>query len=62
MLIEIPQRIVEEMMEAVIIQKNGDIKSSDIRGEQVQRMEKHIAEIVCGIIEKEMIKRKYIWY
>lgn len=60
MQIEISQRTVEEIMEAIIIQRSGSLVSSDSRWEQVQRMEKHIAEIVCWIIEKEMIKRKFI--
>ena len=56
MLIELPQKIVEEILSAHHLQQ-WSIKSTEIRSRQVERLEAHISEIVCAIVVKEYIKK-----
>ena len=62
MLIEIPDRIAQEALEAHLIQQKWSINSAEIRSREVERRESHIAEIVCAIIAKEFVNRKLLSY
>ena len=60
MLIEVPNNIIEELIEANILQKSGTIWSAETRWAQVQRLEYHVSEIISAIIWKELQKRRFI--
>lgn len=62
MKIEIPESIIQEMIEASIIQTHGNVQSAEARWQQVQRLEYHIAEYVIALIGKEMRNRKMLPY
>lgn len=62
MLIEIPDRICQEAIEAHLIQQKGSIPTIEGRSKEVERRESHVAEIVCAIIAKEFMKQKLLPY
>lgn len=55
-LIPIPNSIIQEAIDAWIIQMKWSAGSVEIRSRQVEVMEKHIAEIVIAVIQKEVAK------
>lgn len=57
MQIEIPDSTIEEVIEAIVIQENGSIKTSDIRWAIAKRIAYHVGEILIGVVEKELRSR-----
>lgn len=62
MIIEIPDRLAQEALEAHFIQQKGSINSTEWRSREVERREHHIAEMVCAIIAKDFANRKLLPY
>jgi hypothetical protein len=62
MKVDIPDSLIQECIDSNLIQTHGSVHSSEARGQQVQRLEYHIAEIVVAIIAKEMRNRKMLTY
>lgn len=62
MLIELPNSIIQEAIEAHLIQQKWSINSTEGRSREVQRRESHVAEIVCAIIAREFYKQKLLPY
>lgn len=55
-LIPIPNSIIQECIDAWIIQTKWSNSSFEVRSRQVEVMEKHIAEIIIGVVQKEVQK------
>ena len=53
MLIEIPNVIVQEALDANVIQMKWSLGSVEIRSRQVEALEHHIGEIVSALIIKQ---------
>ena len=62
MKIDIPQSILQEMVDCNLIQTHWNIQSAEARWQQVQRLEYHIVEYVIAVIGKEMRNRKMLPY
>ena len=62
MLVNIPNSIVQEALEAHIIQNSGSVNSTEGRAREVERREKHFAEIVIWIIASEYRKQRILPY
>ncbi len=62
MLVNIPNNIVQEALEAHIIQNSGSVNSTEWRARDVERREKHFAEIVIWIIASEYRKQRILPY
>ena len=61
-LIPIPVSLIQEALDAWIIQTHGIPQSADLREAEVMRREHHFAEIVIAIILKEFHKQKSLPY
>ena len=62
MKIDIPDILIQELVEANVIQRSGSIHSVESRGNQVTRLQWHFAEYVTALIAKQMQKRKMLPY
>jgi hypothetical protein len=61
-LIPIPVSLVQEAIDCGIIQTTWTPKSAELRSREVERREKHFAELVIAIINKELNKQKRLPY
>lgn len=52
-LLEIPDKIVDEAITAHFVQMNGSYWAIDIRSTQVERIQNHIWEIITALIIKQ---------
>lgn len=62
MIIEIPDRICQEALEAHLIQQQWSVNWIELRSREVERREHHVAEIVCAIIANEYRRKKLLPY
>lgn len=60
MLVNIPDAIIQEMVDANIIQQFWSVKTADLRWNHVHRLTYHVWEYVLALIGKEMRNRKML--
>lgn len=60
--IEIPIKLIQEAIDAGVIQTHWNAKSSDLRWNEVQRREYHFSQLVISIIIRELEKQRRLPY
>ena len=62
MIVNIPNNIVQEVLDAHYIQQRGSVWSIESRCLATQKIEYHVWEIVSAIIIRDFTKTKRVWY
>ena len=62
MKIEIPNIVIQELVDANIIQTHWNIHSTEVRSQQATRLQWHFAEYVSALIGKELRNRNILPY
>lgn len=60
--IDIPIKLIQEAIDAGVIQTYWNVKSSDLRWNEVQRREYHFSQLVISIIIRELEKQRRLPY